>query len=294
MTDTADQPVHPGVRPGDHHVRARPGHRAVGRHRQALPRLPRRPGGDLARPRQPGGRRRPDDAEPHAVARQQPVRQRRCSCNGPQARPSCSPRSPARTARCSSATAAPRPTRRALKLARKFGGRGRHAVDQRLRQLPRPHAGDARRHRPAGQARAVLRRCPTASATSCSTTSTRSTAAVDPSVGAVLLEPIQGEGGVIPRRSRLPARRARPVRRARPAADHGRGADRHRAASGRGSGSSTPAIVPDVVTMAKAHRQRRSRRRGVGQARCRRRVPARRPRQHVQRHGAGHRGGRAR
>ena len=43
----------------------------------------------------------------------------------------------------------------AIKLARKYGGRGRHVGGQRLRQLPRPHAGHARRHRPAGEARAV-------------------------------------------------------------------------------------------------------------------------------------------
>ena len=43
----------------------------------------------------------------------------------------------------------------AFKVARKFGGRGRHVVVSRVRQLPRPDPRRARRHGPADQARAV-------------------------------------------------------------------------------------------------------------------------------------------
>ena len=43
----------------------------------------------------------------------------------------------------------------AIKLARRWGGRGRYVRRQRLRLVPRPHPGHPARHRPAGQARAV-------------------------------------------------------------------------------------------------------------------------------------------
>ena len=43
----------------------------------------------------------------------------------------------------------------AFKVARKFGGRGRHVVVSALGQLPRPDPGRPGRHRPAHQARAV-------------------------------------------------------------------------------------------------------------------------------------------
>ena len=52
--------------------------------------------------------------------------------------------------------------------------------------------------------------------------------AIGPETAAILIEPIQGEGGVRRRRRPVPARPARALRQARPAADLRRGADRHR------------------------------------------------------------------
>ena len=287
MTDTADQPVHPGVRPGDHDVRPRPGHRAVGRQRQALPRLPRRPRRDLARPRQPGDRR--------GAGR---TRATRCCTSA-----TCSPTT-WRSRRPTSSTgllgevtgedgqvffcnSGAEANEAALKLARKFGGRGRHAVvsaygsfhgrtlatlaatGQPAKHEPFFPMPDGFRHVAFDDLDALDR--------GGRPERQRRPARADP-----------GRGRRDPRRSRLPARRARPVRRARPAADHRRGADRD-------------GPRRDVVRLrarrdrprrrhdGQGDRQRLPGRRGVGQARRRRRLPARRPRQHLQRHGAGHR-----
>ncbi len=76
--------------------------------------------------------------------------------------------------------------------------------------------------------------------------------AIDPSVAAVLIEPVQGEGGVVAGPARLPRRDPDAVRRARGADDRRRGADRASPARGAGSGSSTPGVRPDVVCLAKA------------------------------------------
>ena len=77
-------------------------------------------------------------------------------------------------------------------------------------------------------------------------------AALDPTVAAVLLEPVQGEGGVQPGHRRVLPGRAPAVRRAGRAVHGRRGADRPRPHRARGSASSTSASQPDVVTMAKA------------------------------------------
>ena len=108
-------PAHADLRPAAGDVRARSGHRAVGRRREPLPRLPVRPRRHLARPRPPGGGRRRSTSRPR----------RCCTCR------TCSPRrrrprwpspstgwcrvrraggQPRLRGRCSSATAAPRPT----------------------------------------------------------------------------------------------------------------------------------------------------------------------------------------
>ena len=50
----------------------------------------------------------------------------------------------------------------------------------------------------------------------------------DLATAAILIEPIQGEGGIRRRAGAVPARLARALRQARPAADLRRGADRHR------------------------------------------------------------------
>ena len=96
------------------------------------------------------------------------------------------------------------------------------------RRLPRPHAGRARRHRQPGQARAVraaaragrVRRA-TATSTRCGPRSTDRTAAV-------ILEPVQGEGGVVLPPPGLPRRGARDHERRRRAPRRRRGAVRHR------------------------------------------------------------------
>ena len=53
-------------------------------------------------------------------------------------------------------------------------------------------------------------------------------AAIAPETAAIMIEPIQGEGGVRPGAGALPARPARALRRARPAADLRRDPDRRR------------------------------------------------------------------
>ena len=53
-------------------------------------------------------------------------------------------------------------------------------------------------------------------------------AAIGPETAAIMIEPIQGEGGIRPVAGAVPARSARALRQAWPAADLRRGADRHR------------------------------------------------------------------
>ena len=88
----------------------------------------------------------------------------------------------------------------AIKLARRAGRgtpRARQAPHRvRRGRLPRAHAGHARRRLVGRQARAVRARARRLRARRRATTSPRSTAAVGPETCAVLVEPIQGEGGV--------------------------------------------------------------------------------------------------
>ena len=69
---------------------------------------------------------------------------------------------------------------------------------QRVRLVPRPHAGDAARHRAAGQAREVPAAARRLRTTPPPSTSTTSSACIDASTAAVLIEVVQGEGGVHP------------------------------------------------------------------------------------------------
>ncbi len=174
----------------------------------------------------------------------------------------------------------------ALKLARKFGGRGRHAVVSAYgsfhgRTLATLAAtGQPAKHEPFFPMPDGFRHVAFNDLDALE-------AAVDPSVAAVLLEPVQGEGGVIPADPQY-------LRDVRALCDE-RGLllimDEVQTGMGRLGkwfGFEHAGIVPDVVTMAK----------GIGngfpvgavwaKTRRRRRVPARRPRQHLQRHGAGH------
>ena len=103
----------------------------------------------------------------------------------------------------------------AIKLARKFGGRGRHVVVSAFgsfhgRTLATLHAtGQPAKHEPFQPLPEGFRHVVVA------TTSPTSSASLDPSVAAVLLEPVQGEGGVNPRRAEYLPGRAPAVRRAR-------------------------------------------------------------------------------
>ena len=84
----------------------------------------------------------------------------------------------------------------AMKLGRKFGGRGRHVVVSAFGSFHgRTLAALAATGQPS-QARAVLADARGLQARRVGRRRRRSTAAVDATVGAVLIEPIQGEGGV--------------------------------------------------------------------------------------------------
>ena len=116
-----------GAAAGD--VRARAGHRAVGR-----------PTGkryldflcglavDVARPLQPGVAEAIAEQADTLLHVSQLLRQPGGHRGGGRRSTSCCRGDRAAAARCSSATPAPRPTSARFKLARKFGGRGRHVV----------------------------------------------------------------------------------------------------------------------------------------------------------------------
>ncbi len=139
----------------------------------------------------------------------------------------------------------------AIKLARKHGGRGRHVVVSALGSFHGRTLATLARHRAAGEARAVpavARGLPPRRVADLADLER----ALDPTVAAVLLEPVQGEGGVNPARTEYLQAVRRLCDRAGHPADDRRGADRSRAGPAAGSASSTPASQPDVVTMAKA------------------------------------------
>ena len=273
MTHCPFMPVF-GAAAGD--VRARPGHRAVGHDGQALPRLPVRARRHVARARQPGGRRgdrRAGRARCCTSATCSPtsrwprgaVEDRRAAPDGPGA-----------PARCSSATPAPRPTSAAIKLARKFGGRGRHIVvgasgastAARWRRWPPPVSRPSTsrsspmpegfRHVPWDDLDAMRGR-------------RRRT------VAAVLIEPVQGEGGVNPATPGYLQGIRDAVRRAGHPDDGRRDPDRLRPHR-RWFGFEHYGVQPRRRHAGEGAGQRRADRRLLGPARGGRRVPARRPR----------------
>lgn len=137
----------------------------------------------------------------------------------------------------------------AIKLARKFGGRGRHVVVSALgsfhgRTLAALAAtGQPAKHEPFQPMPEGFRHVPFGDLASLET-------ALDPSVAAVLIEPVQGEGGVIP----APVEYLQGIRRL---CDE-RGllfmvdeVQTGFARTGRWFGFEHAGVAPDVVTMAK-------------------------------------------
>ena len=144
---------------------------------------------------------------------------------------SCSARPPASRARSFFTNSGAEANECALKLARKFGGRGRHVVVSAFgsfhgRTLAALAAtGQPAKHEPFSpmpegfQPRRVGRR-------------RRARGAVDATVGAVLIEPVQGEGGVIPAATRVPRRRSAACATSGAADDRRRDPDRVRSHRG--------------------------------------------------------------
>ena len=198
------------------------GQPAVGRRRSRVPRLPLRAGGHLARPRPPGGGRRHLRPGPDPAARVQPLRHRAPARGGGHPRPAARRRDRAGS---SSATAAPRPTSAPSSWPARWGGRGQLRVVSAYgsfhgRTLATLHAtGQPAKHEPFQPLPEGFRHVAWRDLDALA-------AAIDPSVAAVLLEPVQGEGGVNPGRRRVLPGGPTALRRAGRPADRRRGADR--------------------------------------------------------------------
>ena len=123
---------------------------------------------------------------------------------------------------------------------------------QRLRVLPRSDARHAPRHRPAGQARGVPAAAGGLPPRRLERPRRAGARRSIPTVAAVLLEPVQGEGGVNPATADYFAGRPAPVRRAGHPVHGRRGPDRARPHRSVVRPPALRACVPDVVTMAKA------------------------------------------
>ena len=185
------------VRPAPGRVRARRGHAPVGQRGQRVPRLPRRAGRRVARARAPGGRRCDRRAGAHAAPRVEPLLHRVAAAGRRHARRAAR----RRRAGCSSPTPAPRPTSARsssrVATARRTAGPSATTCSRRTR---RSTAARSPRSPPPGspRSRRCSSRCRRASARSSSARSTRWRAAMDERVCAVMLEVVQGEGGVNP------------------------------------------------------------------------------------------------
>ena len=179
-------------------VRARRGHEALGQRGQGVPRLPRRARGHVARPRAPGGRRRD----------RRPGRARCCTCRT-STTTTCSRGSP-RASTALLGGGGPGVLRQLRRRGQRVrdqarpplrpGQRRPRALPRALgvRLVPRPHAHHARRDRPAAEAGDVPAAARRASARSRSRDLDALAAAMDERVCAVMLEAVQGEGGVQP------------------------------------------------------------------------------------------------
>ena len=220
-------------------------HRAVGQRRQALPRLPRRP------------RRDRRSATPtRSSPRRSPTRPASCCTSA-----TCSPTRSPRRRRSRSTACSPRPPasdgqvfftnsgRRGQRVRDQAGPQARRPRPprrrQRPRQLPRAHAGRARGDRPADQARAVPADARGLPPRRVGRPRRRSPRPSTPSVAAVLIEPVQGEGGV---NAAPPTATSAAIRElcdeTRRADDGRRDPDRLRPHRARGSASSTTASCP--------------------------------------------------
>ena len=233
------------------HVRRRRGLLADRRRRPALPRPRRRDRRRQPRPLPSGAARRRAGAARPALARLEPLLDR---ADGAPRR------------------AAVRPLRRragVLLQLRHRGGRGR---DQVGAQGDRPKPGSSRSKARSTAARWARSRSPASrrsarrSSRSCPgvrfATPETLADAVGPDTAAILLEPVQGEGGVRPLAAETLERGARARRRARRAARLRRGADRRRPHRRRSSPGSSSASGPTPS------RSRRGSRTGCRSARC--------------------------
>ena len=176
----------------------------------------------------------------------------------------------AAAARCSSPTPAPRPTRRRSSWpASSVVGA---ATSWSAPSAPSTAAPSPRCTPPASPpSTRRSSRCPRASGTSPGTTSTTLEAAIDDSVAAVLLEPVQGEGGVNPATAGVLPWRAPALRRAGRAVHGRRGADRPRSHVGAWFGHQHFGVRARRRHHGQGARQRRADRCVLGPRRGRRR-----------------------
>ena len=217
----------------------------LGRRRQALPRPARRHRRQRARPRPPGAGRGGDRADRHPRPRLELLRHRAAVSRWPSG---CSALLGPADGRVFFTNSGAEANEAAFKLARRTG---RTADRRRRGRLPRPHHGRARADRPAGQARAVRaaarRRRVRAVRRRRRAAPPRSTT----TTAAVILEPIQGEAGVVVPPRRLPGRgpaRSPPTHGALLVLDEVQtGIGR----TGHWFAHQHAGVAPDVVTLAK-------------------------------------------
>ena len=154
-----------------------------------------------------------------------------------------------------------RPLRRRAGVLLQLGRRGGRGGAQVGAQGDRPQPGSSRSRARSTAARWARSRSPASrrsarrssrsSRASASRRPRRSPTHVGPETAAILLEPVQGEGGVHPLAAETLAAGARARRRARRAARLRRGADRRRPHRRRSSPGSELGVRPDAVTLAK-------------------------------------------